>query len=1576
MFDFLFQIGADSIHRTFNEMRKAAQPILPSSIGSGTAIQLAPGITVEPVLTISEELVFPVTLNEESQSVEIQLSGLGAQFLVAGNNPMGDVLFESDVSYLLSLPLSVNEDGRRVAAGFNPAQFGNETALVSLADGHPLADDAVLEDILTRLIQALFLADGFSPIVEERDIPLPNGWRADLSIYFNDSIRMPTALTVRVEDSPLGDAFRQLRVPFEYQLTIRTEEGSEISTFSALEEFVADIPVSRDLDPGGPNGQLDVRLTEGERAMEFEEGDDLRGNPNWPLFEATLLDRFDQELAEFGPQEYGVPSLELILGTLRQMMIDGLSANRDDDGVPDFIPIWQSTRPDVDTEDEEISAQAAIIGQTITIGMNGAAGDTLDGVAPFIPENRDFAVRLAPEPLLEEVETFLATRASYDDAAGGLSVAEDAPAGANQITLRGFEAETGTFRSETRIRIEGIFYIVAADASISRLPDEEPPEDDEDAEEDDAPEGNDRNQCTVTLTTDLAAAVERGQFVAVIFGFGLPRRISGSPADLRINADFSPSFQDGHMRLSGTGRVITDSHLVPDFNVSLGINLGLRYLSTARVRGDDQSGDALVVEVLDLVGDEPLVTGFPEGSLIRIDDDRALYELTADAGNGESETLSLSRDLDTPHEHNDMVSLLWTPIGEVVGDAQEDQTLRIGNMTHDEDRIPAGVTVTVSGKGFTLAQAATIDDDQVVTLTLTERLDSHLSEPPPQNALVFFSSGWSGSGTVNPGAQRSEELILTNVVRRLPRGAELRIGGKNGVFRVREPEAAVVEDREVTVTLSHPATDDIARSYPDLVTPGLLWEVHQQPQAGATVWRRTGAPRRDLHRIGDAQVQPDGPFDDLVGFLVGLFTAALLTGTPYQLLAGLIAGVLTRRLVGRLVQSAGAERDISLDITLPVDDDLTGFGVHLDVTANNPIEISPDGLLIAGQLNPRSSYPEVLESRVRTDGPFDFEAAAPGQLTANAPVPSNVYSWRTGDGATLTEPAPSHTYLRAGTYIASLSGTDTQLVVPRRSRHFAEVRVANRPPVLAALPELSGFEGQEIVLTANYTDAAYADAHRAIVIWGDGHLPEIVEVDEELGPPQTRGRITARHRYCDNGVFTVTVVVEDEQGGTDRRETRAVIENLPPEVEAGPDVFAHPCVPTRLVGRFTDPGWCDTHSAVWDFGDCTPPFPATIEETHAAPEGRGTATATHCYTGCGTWQARLTVTDDDGASATDTLIVTHSSLRNSAFEEGFAQTRDGKVARHWQGYATPQSSIVPPGAVFDCESCVTFDGGTSQSVRAEGYDHAGLRQSFGTNIGWEYQVSARLTVRGQGATGWIGLDPLGGTDRAAPSIVWRSLAQAEGWQAVSCRAVAEARQVTVLVEFRTPQARQLLIDAVDMKAYPCVPSDSPEAPQEPEPRRTCIDLHNLTQTNPPGAAVQDLDGFILSYASGQPLDLVTLGPPVGASKVRVPARSASDHLNVELPAPTGFAEALVWAMPSDRIEMRAYGADDLLLAETSSDIGDLQTLVIQQDGIERLEISSGQRGALHMVCSGTADSPADECGCKKRPPRASDDSLP
>ena len=65
-----------------------------------------------------------------------------------------------------------------------------------------------------------------------------------------------------------------------------------------------------------------------------------------------------------------------------------------------------------------------------------------------------------------------------------------------------------------------------------------------------------------------------------------------------------------------------------------------------------------------------------------------------------------------------------------------------------------------------------------------------------------------------------------------------------------------------------------------------------------------------------------------------------------------------------------------------------------------------------------------------------------------------------------------------------------------------------------------------------------------------------------------------------------------------------------------------------LVGSFSDPGWLDTHSCTWVFGDGVSE-PGTVVEEHVAPDATGTSTIQHTYSNPGTYSVTLIVTDDD-----------------------------------------------------------------------------------------------------------------------------------------------------------------------------------------------------------------------------------------------------------------------------------------------------------------------------------------------------------
>jgi len=1563
MFDYVFQIREIMLFRIFDAMRAAAVPILPQTPTDGIPFDLGGGITVSAVLNIPDE-PFPLTLDESRQTVRILLADLPLQLLVVGGVADGDVLFETEISYLLDLPLGTDLAEDRVRVGIDPAAFGDDAILATLADGHPLSDDAVLIDLLDRELHNLLTGGGFPTVREVEDEPL-SGTPFEVSafIWLNDSIMTPTDLSARVEPSGRPGPWFRFVMPTEFGLIIKIA-GTDVVVHSvtALAEITAEIPVIRDLNPdGNAPATVTVQMSQAETEIQVQQiltGDDITNFPDiWDQIQDFIRDQVQTALVDLEDQTIPTMSLRAIIARMQDIMRNALSVDRDDDGTPDFIPLWETAR-----NQEVASAQAAIINNTLTIGINGTDDSDVTNEVVFIPPDRDFAVRVDGTALLTEISAVLVTPEEYDDIDGKLSSAIFQGEAENPIAIQGFAAEEGTIKARTRLRIEGFMYTVTEDAEIERLPDEFPVPGDQDEYDDPAVEQaqhRKRNRAGVILDRRLQSSLPRDTRIYPQFGVGLPitENIDFPGWSFRVNDDITPTLKDGFLRLAGRGRL--QRTLFSDIGVDLDIRLAMDWASTAQVRGGGQTGDSVNVTTV-----SETLRAYPENSRLIIDDFRDMFRITATAepsGDEGNATLNLSRALDQSPDDNGMAALRWLAIGRVSDGPQLAETLRIIDMREGAGAIPSGAFVRIDGNKFVLDEDADIVADQTATLKLKKRIDSLIPGGPASGTAISFGGGWNGKGRIAGEGQESGTLEVAGLVRTVPSGTPLSIDGIAGSFKVvnaNNPDGTPGDDVEIvanaaTVKLRHPATDEIRQMVPALSDEDLIWTLFGQPEAEAAVTRGTGGQSPTVRRVGNVDVSLDSPLDGVIGAIVGFFTGLILPGSVFsKIIVGAIVGVIVRNAFRRKLQAESNDFELGDVIDLPIEDQLDALGIFLSPTLNNPITITPGGLIFAGQANPVSGYPEVTEQRASTPSDYTFDAGVSGQFMGSGPAPASIPGWQTGDGASLNGSTPSHTYQRRGTYVARFSGVDTQLIAERHTQKLARVTVRNTPPVLGPLPVLTGLEGDEIVLTASFSDIAFTDGHRAIVHWGDATLPEFAEVTETIGPPRTIGQITARHHYCDNGTFTVTLIVEDAQGGTERRETRAEIENVPPFVKAGPDVYAHPCVPTRLVGHFTDPGWCDRHMAIWDFGDCTEPFAATIFETHKAPEGRGTATATHCYDGCGTWQARLTVTDDDGGIGTDTLIVTHSSLHNGDFEDGFARHRLGAVGRHWQPYARVASSVPPANPVFGCEDCVVFDGDSAQSMMGLGYDYAGIRQSFGANPGWEYQITARLSVQGAGTTGWVGIDPMGGEDRTSPSVVWRGLSSADGWQGISTLAVAEADRVTVFVEVRTPEREPFIIDSVEMQAWPCAPDPAPECPPDKElkdPETFCVDLTDLLPGGTLGTRL-DLAGFGIVAASGGALRTVTFGAPAGARKLLIPDDDIPDRLVVTLPFQARSAEATVSGSPAEGVTLRALSAGGGILDSSDNSAGGIRVLTVEAHGIATLEITSSRRGTLHRLC--------------------------
>lgn len=422
-------------------------------------------------------------------------------------------------------------------------------------------------------------------------------------------------------------------------------------------------------------------------------------------------------------------------------------------------------------------------------------------------------------------------------------------------------------------------------------------------------------------------------------------------------------------------------------------------------------------------------------------------------------------------------------------------------------------------------------------------------------------------------------------------------------------------------------------------------------------------------------------------------------------------------------------------------------------------------------------------------GNHKVSQGSPITLKAGNQHAAATHEWDLGDGSVATGPVVTHTYPVAGFYVVKLATVVNQ-PGGARTRDFAALRVENVPPKVNAGPDLTVNEGDPLSLSGSFTDPGWLDTHTATWFFGDDSPPQAGVVTEKHDPPTGVGTVAATHAWGDAGKYTVLLQVRDDQGGVGQDTAKVTVLNLPPTVDAGPPVFAYPGKVLTLGGKFTDPGWIDTHEGKWDFGDGCPPTTATITEKHDPPAGTGTAVASHIYPRLGCYCAVCTVTDDDGASGFAARTVRVVDVRNPQFECGFRGTLAGSIANEWDGYAAtiaefarPSHSVALPGGTFDAEEFIVDGGDRSQRIQADGQTRAGVYQRIGANPGWCYQITAwYCLLETSGGMARLGVDPAGGVDATAPGVVWMTGRTKGRWEELTARIVAQKDGITIFVE--------------------------------------------------------------------------------------------------------------------------------------------------------------------------------------------------
>jgi hypothetical protein len=183
----------------------------------------------------------------------------------------------------------------------------------------------------------------------------------------------------------------------------------------------------------------------------------------------------------------------------------------------------------------------------------------------------------------------------------------------------------------------------------------------------------------------------------------------------------------------------------------------------------------------------------------------------------------------------------------------------------------------------------------------------------------------------------------------------------------------------------------------------------------------------------------------------------------------------------------------------------------------------------------------------------------------------------------------------------------------------------NAPPSIEAGNSVSGAEGSAIALGGTVSDP---DGNTVTIGW-TASSPKC----SFSAPSSPTTTITC----TDNGVYTATLIGSDGVGPPVSDATTVTVANAAPTatVTAPIEGALYPIgSAVTLAVRLSDPGAADTHLCTirWDDGTASP-------GTVIVANGNRTCTATHSYSAANVYNVQATVIDDDGASASATVMV-------------------------------------------------------------------------------------------------------------------------------------------------------------------------------------------------------------------------------------------------------------------------------------------------------------------------------------------------
>jgi VCBS repeat-containing protein len=164
-----------------------------------------------------------------------------------------------------------------------------------------------------------------------------------------------------------------------------------------------------------------------------------------------------------------------------------------------------------------------------------------------------------------------------------------------------------------------------------------------------------------------------------------------------------------------------------------------------------------------------------------------------------------------------------------------------------------------------------------------------------------------------------------------------------------------------------------------------------------------------------------------------------------------------------------------------------------------------------------NQWPVAVASANTVGGDVPLVVAFSSAGSADPDGSISTYAWDLGDGATSSQPNPSHTYTVAGNYVATLTVTDNQAVQTVNTVPLA-VSAPNQPPVAVATADLlSGPPPLDVTFKAE--ESYDPDGALGNVVW-------------QFHDGSTQWGSTVYFSYQQAGVYQVTLTVWDDRNAT------------------------------------------------------------------------------------------------------------------------------------------------------------------------------------------------------------------------------------------------------------------------------------------------------------------------------------------------------------------------------------------------------------------------------------------------------------